>query len=92
MPDRPRARFIFILSPERSGSTLLSAMLGGHRQIVAPPELHLLRYPTLRAWRAGYPAAVPSLEGLLETLGLESPSDDCRPEHVIKYLARCAAR
>jgi hypothetical protein len=74
MPDRARARFIFILSPERSGSTLLSAVLGGHSRIVAPSELHLLRYATLDEWRREYPPAEPSLASLLETLGLQ-PSE-----------------
>jgi amino acid adenylation domain-containing protein len=36
----PRA--VFILSPTRSGSTLLRMMLGGHPELFAPPELYLL--------------------------------------------------
>jgi len=36
----PRA--VFILSPTRSGSTLLRVMLGGHPGLFAPPELYLL--------------------------------------------------
>jgi acyl carrier protein len=39
---------LFILSPSRSGSTLLRVMLGGHPQLFAPPELHLLSFYTLR--------------------------------------------
>lgn len=38
---------IFILSPPRSGSTLLRVILAGHQKLFAPPELHLLSYPTL---------------------------------------------
>jgi amino acid adenylation domain-containing protein len=38
---------IFILSPPRSGSTLLRVILGGHPQLFAPPELHLLSFNTL---------------------------------------------
>jgi acyl carrier protein len=38
---------IFILSPPRSGSTLLRIILAGHPKIFAPPELHLLPYTTL---------------------------------------------
>lgn len=38
---------VFILSPPRSGSTLFRIMLAGHPQLFAPPELHLLTYPTL---------------------------------------------
>src|SRR5215216_5487333 len=38
---------IFILSPPRSGSTLLRVMLAGHPQLFAPPELELLSFNTL---------------------------------------------
>jgi len=38
---------IFILSPPRSGSTLLRVMLEGHEKLFAPPELDLLSYNTL---------------------------------------------
>lgn len=38
---------VFILSPPRSGSTLLRVILAGHPQLFAPPELHLLSYQTL---------------------------------------------
>lgn len=40
-------RPIFILSPPRSGSTLMRAMLAGHPELFAPPELHLLMFDTL---------------------------------------------
>lgn len=45
-PKNPPA--VFILSPPRSGSTLLRVMLAGHPQLFAPPELHLLTYQTLQ--------------------------------------------
>ena len=35
-------RLIFIISPPRSGSTLLSRMLGTHPDVAAPEEPHLL--------------------------------------------------
>jgi thioesterase domain-containing protein/acyl carrier protein len=38
---------IFVLSPPRSGSTLLRVMLGGHPALFAPPELELLSFNTL---------------------------------------------
>jgi amino acid adenylation domain-containing protein len=38
---------IFILSPPRSGSTLLRVMLAGHPDLFAPPELALLPFQTL---------------------------------------------
>lgn len=50
----PRA--VFILSPPRSGSTLLRAMLGGNPRLFAPPELYLLSFDNLadrKAWFSG---------------------------------------
>ncbi len=41
----PRA--VFVLSPPRSGSTLLRVMLAGHPSLFAPPELELLPFNTL---------------------------------------------
>lgn len=38
---------VFILSPPRSGSTLLRVMLAGHPSLFAPPELELLAFNTL---------------------------------------------
>ncbi len=38
---------IFVLSPFRSGSTLLRVMLAGHPRLFAPPELELLSFTTL---------------------------------------------
>ncbi len=42
-----RSPVVFILSPPRSGSTLLRVMLAGHRKLFAPPELGLLMHNTL---------------------------------------------
>ncbi|HEX4963095.1 MAG TPA: non-ribosomal peptide synthase/polyketide synthase, partial [Thermoanaerobaculia bacterium] len=47
-PTRKNRRAVFVLSPPRSGSTLLRVMLGGHPQLFAPPELELLSFNTLR--------------------------------------------
>ena len=38
---------VFILSPMRSGSTLLRVMLAGHPRLFSPPELQLLQFDTL---------------------------------------------
>jgi hypothetical protein len=38
---------IFVLTPPRSGSTLLRVMLAGHPGLFAPPELDLLSFKTL---------------------------------------------
>ena len=45
---------VFVLSPPRSGTTLLRAMLGGHPQLFAPPELELLGFTTLAERRAAF--------------------------------------
>lgn len=44
-PRNPRA--LFVLSPPRSGSTLLRVILAGSSRLFAPPELHLLPYATM---------------------------------------------
>ena len=50
---RPR-RALFILSPPRSGSTLLRVLLAGHPGLFAPPELELLGFNTLGERRAAF--------------------------------------
>src|SRR6185295_12312399 len=71
-PKNPRA--IFVLSPPRSGSTLLRVMLGGHPRLFAPPELELLSFRTMverraalsgrdRFWREGAIRAVMEARG-----------------------------
>jgi sulfotransferase family protein/thioesterase superfamily protein len=42
---------VFVLSPPRSGTTLLRTMLGSHPALFAPPELQLLNFDTLRQRR-----------------------------------------
>ena len=44
-----------MLSPPRSGSTLLRVMLGGHPGLFAPPELELLAFDTLAERRDAFP-------------------------------------
>ena len=46
-PREKNPSALFVLSPPRSGSTLLRIMLGGHPALFAPPELVLLNYNTL---------------------------------------------
>lgn len=92
-------RMVLILSPERSGSTLLSFMLGGHSRIIAPPEMHLLAYPDFDAWRRDYPRAIKSLCFLLERLNLpceekavEKEFAGWTPEAIYRrLLAQCEA-
>jgi amino acid adenylation domain-containing protein len=45
---------IFILSPPRSGTTLLRVMLAGHPRLFAPPELELLSFNTMAERRAAF--------------------------------------
>jgi amino acid adenylation domain-containing protein len=47
-------RAVFLLSPPRSGSTLLRVMLAGHPRLFAPPELELLAFNTLRQRRDAF--------------------------------------
>ena len=60
LPPPPRALraknppAVFVLSPPRSGSTLMRVMLGGHPRLFSPPELELLSFNTLRERRAAF--------------------------------------
>lgn len=67
-------RLVLVLSPERSGSTLLATMLGAHSRVVAPPELFLFRYPTFDTWRREKRAALASVKWLMRHLG--EPADE----------------
>lgn len=53
LPDPPKKhrRVVFLLSPPRSGSTLLQILLAGHPRLFAPPELHLLWFRDLKQRR-----------------------------------------
>ena len=66
---------IFILSPPRSGTTLLRIMLAGHRDLFSASELQLLGFATMReradaytgrfsGWRDGLIRTVMEIEGL----------------------------
>ena len=71
-PPNPRA--VFLLSPPRSGSTLLRVLLAGHPRLFAPPELELLTFNTMaeraaslsgrdRYWREGLLRALMEIDG-----------------------------
>jgi len=51
-PVNPPA--VFILSPPRSGSTLLRVMLSAHPRLFAPPELELLSFRTMAGRHAAF--------------------------------------
>jgi amino acid adenylation domain-containing protein len=90
-PDRPRnPRAVFVLSPPRSGSTLLRVMLAGHPGLFAPPELELLGFNTLgerkeafsgrySLWAEGTVRALMALEG-------------CGPDEAWAIMADAEAR
>jgi amino acid adenylation domain-containing protein len=60
---------VFVLSPPRSGSTLLRVMLAGHPLLFAPPELELLNFDTLAERRDAFPGRDAfRLEGLLRAV------------------------
>ena len=60
---------IFILSPPRSGSTLLRVILGGHPQLFAPPELYLLSFNTLEERKTTFFERIQFMgEGLIRAL------------------------
>ena len=66
-PRNPRA--VFVLSPPRSGSTLLRVMLGGNPGLFAPPELELLSFNTLAERRQAFQGRDAfMLEGLLRAV------------------------
>ena len=60
---------IFILSPPRSGSTLLRVMLAGSKELFSPPELYLLSFNTLQQRRQQFSDRLGFFrEGLLRAL------------------------
>jgi amino acid adenylation domain-containing protein len=60
---------IFILSPPRSGTTLLRVMLAGHPDLFAASELQLLGFNTLKERRAAYSGMYSLwLEGTIRTI------------------------
>ena len=67
--DDPNPRAIFILSPPRSGTTLLRIMLAGHRDLFSASELQLLGFRTLRERAAAYTGTFSGwLDGTIRTL------------------------
>jgi LPS sulfotransferase NodH len=74
----PNPHLLFILSTERSGSTLLSLALGANERHVSPPEMHLLAYPTFDDWYTDYPSAMLSLQFLLRSCGDEADETEIR--------------
>ncbi|MFP5285712.1 MAG: condensation domain-containing protein, partial [Thermoanaerobaculia bacterium] len=66
---RPIPPVVFLLSPFRSGSTLLRVMLAGHPGVFAPPELELLAFRTMAERRDVYSGRNRfAVEGLLRAV------------------------
>jgi amino acid adenylation domain-containing protein len=78
---------IFVLSPPRSGSTLLRVMLAGHEELFAPPELQLLCCNTLQDRRSTFTGRYGFwLEGTIRAL-MEIKS--CDAETARQLMAEC---
>ncbi|HZF08613.1 MAG TPA: amino acid adenylation domain-containing protein [Thermoanaerobaculia bacterium] len=68
-PAQKNPPAVFLLSPFRSGSTLLRVMLAGHPRLFAPPELELLGFDTMAARRDAFTGRDSfSREGLLRAV------------------------
>ncbi len=81
---------MFVLSPPRSGSTLLRVMLGGHPQLFAPPELELLSFNTLADRKAAFGERFAFwLEGTLRAL---MELKQCSAEAAKEIMDQCEAQ
>jgi len=75
-----------VLSPPRSGSTLLRVMLGGHPQLFAPPELELLSFNT---WPSGTPLLLSATaSGWKDAAGLMQIKE-CAAEQAKELMQQC---
>ncbi|WP_392535306.1 amino acid adenylation domain-containing protein [Nostoc sp. C117] len=81
---------IFILSPHRSGSTLLRVILGGNPQLFAPPELELLTFNTLGERKAAFSGRYSFwAEGTIRTI---MQIRGCSPEEAIALMEELEAK
>ncbi|MBD2467741.1 non-ribosomal peptide synthetase [Nostoc sp. FACHB-145] len=81
---------IFILSPHRSGSTLLRVILGGNPQLFAPPELELLTFNTLGERKAAFSGRYSFwAEGTIRTI---MQIKRCSPEDAIALMEELEAQ
>ncbi len=78
---------IFILSPPRSGTTLLRVMLAGHPRLFAPPELELLSFNTLAERRAAFTGKDSFwLEGTLRAIMEIKDCDADEAQHIMRSM------
>jgi amino acid adenylation domain-containing protein len=81
---------VFVLSPPRSGSTLLRVMLAGHPSLFAPPELELLSFNTLAERREALSGKYSFwLEGTIRAL---MEIKGCGMEEARQLMEECEAR
>ncbi|MDX1491404.1 MAG: AMP-binding protein [Pseudohongiellaceae bacterium] len=83
-------RAIFVLSPPRSGSTLLRAMMAGNPKLFAPPELYLLSYENMadrKKWFSGSHRS--QLEGLVRAM-MQARNESA--EHCQAFIAELEAK
>jgi amino acid adenylation domain-containing protein len=94
-PLPPRASYaagknppaVFILSPPRSGTTLLRVMLAGHPRLFAPPELELLSFNTLAERRAAFTGKDSFwLEGTLRAIMEIKDCDAEEAQHIMSSM------
>jgi len=85
--ERKNPPAVFILSPPRSGSTLLRVMLAGHPKLFAPPELELLCFNTLEQRQAAFSGRNSfSLEGTIRAI---MEIKECDAQEAISLMQAC---
>uniref|UniRef100_A0A486XLP6 Malonyl CoA-acyl carrier protein transacylase n=1 Tax=Rheinheimera sp. BAL341 TaxID=1708203 RepID=A0A486XLP6_9GAMM len=84
--QRKNKRAVIILSPPRSGSTLLRVMLAGHPDLFSPPELNLLNHSTLQEHLEIAKDNSSLHEGLLRAVIQSSGGDLHAGQQVIQQL------
>ncbi|MGB5977930.1 MAG: AMP-binding protein, partial [Cyclobacteriaceae bacterium] len=81
-------RALFILSPPRSGSTLLRTMLAGNSNLFSPPELNLMPFDTLMQWKEANQGHYDFLTlGAIEAIAETKNIDELAAEEYLKDLA-----
>jgi len=84
LPPRRGGMAVFLLSPPRSGSTLLRVMLGGHPRLFAPPELELLSFETLAGRQAAFSGRDSFwLEGVIRAVMEARSCDAAEAERIV---------
>ncbi|MGB5927443.1 MAG: sulfotransferase, partial [Cyclobacteriaceae bacterium] len=80
-------RALFILSPPRSGSTLLRTMLAGNSNLFSPPELNLMPFDTLMQWKEANQGHYDFLTlGAIEAIAETKNIDELAAEEYLKDL------